>query len=686
METGSLCAFNVTRSALLSEKVAHLDANLTALQILGHLMHGPGADKQSAVSIDASCIGRIPRFFAFDVLYLDETMHVIAAGAIDPTTDFPVMPSEVRSALLLPEARIATTGTVPGDQIRLCEGAEFNGVIQATSSPAINPPPSPSTPPSPSIPVQTVSFEVVRPAQFVFEPFLNSLVYSPPLASPNAQSTEFFLPSTATLPEPPQPIAPPQSPVPPELPVIPEAAGPPKLTPAPDSTAPAEFTPSPELATSAEPAPPPESSVPPPPAAHQAPPPSFARPGDIARALEKQPAQRRTRAKKKGEKPPTNETEQPRFHEPEPIRFFDPVEAAQSASDDTSLPQEPPPPRTSNYLSPELKAAILRIDEERRRQRAGEKPALPQSEPVTPSSPAPPPQVLSNREPPAPVAPTPIAPLVEVEPPAPDRLIEIPAPSAALASPEPASATPAVPPPLDSEQVFQPPSAPRPEEPEVLEQPVYQVAAVPSLQTPATTPLPAAKPDREFTPIAVPPKAPAPKPETPLASKPKRKQAPKQEAKPEPPLQPAAKLAKSKSKPSIAARLSRWLEGDALPLILDGQRRATRHVVPGLVAFYFTGGTPRPHEILNISTTGFFLRTRDLWSPNTILRMTIQRRDPETETEHSLTILARVVRVETDGVGHEFISKQALQAVHHRDLVPEAGTDIKALKTFLNLQ
>lgn len=138
-----------------------------------------------------------------------------------------------------------------------------------------------------------------------------------------------------------------------------------------------------------------------------------------------------------------------------------------------------------------------------------------------------------------------------------------------------------------------------------------------------------------------------------------------------------------KEKPSLAKRVGRWL-WDEVPTIGGSRRRAERRVLPGLQAFYWSGGTPRPHEVVNISKTGFYMRTTELWSVETLVRMTLQRPRAEGKQKlESVAVLARVVRIDEGGVGHEFVTTQALRAARSLDVMPSQGTNSKELDRFL---
>jgi hypothetical protein len=85
-------------------------------------------------------------------------------------------------------------------------------------------------------------------------------------------------------------------------------------------------------------------------------------------------------------------------------------------------------------------------------------------------------------------------------------------------------------------------------------------------------------------------------------------------------------------------------------------RRAVRLPMPGLVAYFFTGGAPRPHPIKDISVTGFYMCTTERWLPGTIIRVTLQMVDPRSDGgRDSVTVHSRVVRWGPDGGGFEFV-------------------------------
>jgi hypothetical protein len=83
-------------------------------------------------------------------------------------------------------------------------------------------------------------------------------------------------------------------------------------------------------------------------------------------------------------------------------------------------------------------------------------------------------------------------------------------------------------------------------------------------------------------------------------------------------------------------------------------RSSPREPIPGLVAYFFTGGAPTPHLVRDISKDGIYVITKERWYPDTLLRITLSdERDPSADL--SLTLHARVARAGSDGVGFEFV-------------------------------
>ncbi|MGA7341490.1 MAG: PilZ domain-containing protein [Terracidiphilus sp.] len=82
-------------------------------------------------------------------------------------------------------------------------------------------------------------------------------------------------------------------------------------------------------------------------------------------------------------------------------------------------------------------------------------------------------------------------------------------------------------------------------------------------------------------------------------------------------------------------------------------RKAARHALPGLAAFFFTGGAPQPHEVRDISSTGMYVFTSERWYPGTMVRMTLTDRSVPND-ERSITLNTSVIRAGNDGVGLKF--------------------------------
>ena len=120
-----------------------------------------------------------------------------------------------------------------------------------------------------------------------------------------------------------------------------------------------------------------------------------------------------------------------------------------------------------------------------------------------------------------------------------------------------------------------------------------------------------------------------------------------------------------KHRDSLKTRFLRWLDADnpTPDIEIPGdRRRSRRHPVPGLVAYYWTGGTPQAHPIGDISSTGFYLLTKERWVPETLIRMTLQRPGPKGDkAEEAISVISKVVRWDEEGVGYEFVASKALE-------------------------
>lgn len=87
------------------------------------------------------------------------------------------------------------------------------------------------------------------------------------------------------------------------------------------------------------------------------------------------------------------------------------------------------------------------------------------------------------------------------------------------------------------------------------------------------------------------------------------------------------------------------------------KKRAVRYANPGLVAYYWDGGAPKKHVVKDISSTGAYVYTKELWCVRTIVRVTLQEAgDGETAAAvSSITLPCRVVRHGEDGMGFNFM-------------------------------
>jgi hypothetical protein len=113
-------------------------------------------------------------------------------------------------------------------------------------------------------------------------------------------------------------------------------------------------------------------------------------------------------------------------------------------------------------------------------------------------------------------------------------------------------------------------------------------------------------------------------------------------------------------------------------------RKNLRAVVPDLAAYFWTGGTPQPHAILNISSTGMYVVTDERWYPGTLVQMTLRKASREgAGAEASIALLARVNRWGNDGVGLSFVVRDH-RASRAGEAIPSEAIEREVLDQFLS--
>jgi uncharacterized membrane protein (UPF0127 family) len=133
---------------------------------------------------------------------------------------------------------------------------------------------------------------------------------------------------------------------------------------------------------------------------------------------------------------------------------------------------------------------------------------------------------------------------------------------------------------------------------------------------------------------------------------------------------------------ALAAKSSKsWLQ-KLLGLEPPDARRTKRESLPGLSAYFFTGGNPVAHGVRDISLTGMYVLTSERWYPGTMVRMTLTDRHEPT-MERSITLHATVMRSGDDGVGMRFVLQNPKdRRGRHPDGTTEA-TDMDQVQRFL---
>jgi hypothetical protein len=153
--------------------------------------------------------------------------------------------------------------------------------------------------------------------------------------------------------------------------------------------------------------------------------------------------------------------------------------------------------------------------------------------------------------------------------------------------------------------------------------------------------------------------------------------APKPLANPKDPILKKDAAPKPQNSDPLTIRFLRWLFPDV------NQRRARRYPTPGVVAYYWTGGTPYSYHVGDMSATGLFLLTKERWAPGTLIQMTLHRQDGRMNTpDTSICILTEVVRWGENGAGFNFVLSDYDNVIDYGIPAGEA-TDRKSVERFL---
>ena len=142
------------------------------------------------------------------------------------------------------------------------------------------------------------------------------------------------------------------------------------------------------------------------------------------------------------------------------------------------------------------------------------------------------------------------------------------------------------------------------------------------------------------------------------------------------PQKAAAKAAPKKNyREPVTTSLLRWMTGTPKP--------APRYRLPGLIAYFWTGGVSEGHPVENISASGLFLRTKERWIPETIVLMHLQRTTPNPDGKpDSIPVLSKVIWQGEHGVGLQFVTPDS-KNIRIDQMLPPVRTNKVTVEKFL---
>ena len=146
--------------------------------------------------------------------------------------------------------------------------------------------------------------------------------------------------------------------------------------------------------------------------------------------------------------------------------------------------------------------------------------------------------------------------------------------------------------------------------------------------------------------------------------------------------EPASEAGKPEpAKNEVPKKKKGWLQKLLSPDPVE-PRKNMRESVPGLTAYFFTGGTPVPQTIRDISSSGLFVVTDERWYPGTLVQMTLKKTEEGMpRTEHSISLTVKSQRWGNDGVGVAFALRDPRKASY--DSLHAQGATREELDRFL---
>jgi hypothetical protein len=626
METKRYSAYNSTRGTVVNAKLAIVDRELEPLKFLELFIGGMGLDSESGLWLKPLAVApQVPRVFPFDLLYLDEKKRVVQAVEIFPNVEIPLFSVEVVSALVLPLRAASAAQTMPGDQLLI------EAVDAVAEGPSDVPLEATEAPPQ-THEVRQLLLEAVSgsPAEAQGRPLIESsatLAGSNPGPNWELPLEGFWAPLTPA-PEP-----------------VPEAR---KITVGPEGNGDASAAASPAQISVAQTASQRDSS------------------GEETERTSGTTAQRSSPVTQRAgftvaqygnwqvstSTAPTTESKNQKSENQNPeLRNSPDSSRSVAKNENRKKPTEgflrPLETAQSTRQGPERQVGLFsrEVENSERANQAGRSKSA-NGEPSTAarSLPSVPGAVAKRQEP--------QLPLWKAEP-SPTARSSVPGKAVVISrsqeNADPSRHAVGPEPPVRSVVPVERPKPPiqkaakRPAAKSIVEQAAILSSHIPRMPEAFS---------RLMTALLH------------IGAGPVSQSGAKQKG----------------QKGAAPNKRSNWLNPEALH---RDRRRAVRRTVPGLVAFYFTGGAPQPYNVADISATGFYLVTRDQWMPETMIQMTLQKPVADgKQRRESLTVLTRIVRRGQDGIGAEFVMPETLDP-HSRDIKPGRATDRMALARFL---
>ncbi|HEY3707630.1 MAG TPA: hypothetical protein VGL22_21395, partial [Terracidiphilus sp.] len=130
METGTSCAYNVSKDRRISFRITVADCAGEPFKLMKVILDGLAQNPEAAFWLtNLQHSPQIVRIFPIDFAYLDSNLTIIEAAELPPGVPLPKFHPDATSALIVPMNSLAANVTAVGDKLIICSEEELEQLL-----------------------------------------------------------------------------------------------------------------------------------------------------------------------------------------------------------------------------------------------------------------------------------------------------------------------------------------------------------------------------------------------------------------------------------------------------------------------------------------------------------------------------------------------------------------------------